>query len=94
MSHNAITSADRAEAYGLPASPTTAAATALVDVHGVMALAGPLGRDLVLRLISDDPRFPRPALGGKGPGSRRVWSRRKVAAYFEVLAEEGEHATA
>jgi hypothetical protein len=62
------------------------------DISIVLQMAAPLGRDYVLKTIAKDPRFPRPVIGGSGPGSRRIWARRKVGEYFEELAENGEYA--
>jgi hypothetical protein len=59
-------------------------------VEVVSMTDGKLGRDFVTRAIREDPRFPPVAVGGNGLGSKRLWSRLKVLAYFEQLAEEGE----
>lgn len=79
--------ADLALDSPIPPSP-------FVDINGVLQMGAPLGRDYILKRIATDPRFPQPIIGGNGPGSRRIWARRKVSVYYEQLAETGEHAPA
>jgi hypothetical protein len=73
-----------------PARPAPAppADSALIDFEGIVKLAHPLGRRRVRHLKLHDTRFP-PALFGGDERSRGIWSRRRIEAYLQRLADEG-----
>jgi hypothetical protein len=54
----------------------------------VLGLFYPIGRHNAAKLITEDPRFPQPILGG-GSGSRRIYSTPAVLEYIAQVQRTG-----
>lgn len=65
-----------------------AAPVHFLNTEAVLARFRPIGRSRASKIIQKDPRFPRPLLGGR-PGSKAIYSRQAVDAYFDLAAREG-----
>lgn len=59
-----------------------------LNTEAVLARFRPIGRTRASKIIQNDPRFPRPLLGG-GAGSKAIYSRSAVDAYFSVVERDG-----
>ncbi|RZL85565.1 MAG: hypothetical protein EOP82_32460 [Variovorax sp.] len=60
-----------------------------ITFDGVCAMARPLGQQRVRMLLQDHPDAPRPVFGGDRPGSKAIYSKVRVRAFLERIAEGG-----
>lgn len=59
-----------------------------LNTDAVLARFHPIGRSRASQIIKTDPRFPHPLLGG-GAGSKAIYSKSAVDAYFSLVERDG-----